>query len=412
MSENQTQTVEAAALDQNPVAVTAESGHVGPNLQAAQAQPTNETVSKAFRKLGHSTNRRQGDVIYNPMRYLGQFINEGRQLGFLTPFRDKDGQIKVSISARPDGGDEGRMVMLLAKDLRVPAQADRELMNITYSVQGAVDENGNRQAVLVARAFSATNYHQTNARSLLELTKLDDKGHLKMLDPEEQRRKALESLRRGNTEAYNQIQVSGIVVGFDIHNIDGSQRSADGTGKMPWIEIHLRQDANPENIIPLRIISSNIDMTANLLQNCFLRPMTFYGSHKLERLPVFEKDEAGNIVTENGLPLQKTDGEGNLVWMYNSYIKVTREPADAQGRDILFLTGEFPIPIWLERLAAEAQQKREEEDKRREERRKLNESVGQTGTMNISGLGQKAGSNVAAMAGNPTSEGDEVQDFE
>ena len=219
-------------------------------------------------------------------------------------------------------------------------------------------------------------------------------------------------MRRGNTEAYNQIQVSGIVVGFDIHNIDGSQRSADGTGKMPWIEIHLRQDANPENIIPLRIISSNIDMTANLLQNCFLRPMTFYGSHKLERLPVFEKDEAGNIVTENGLPLQKTDGEGNLVWMYNSYIKVTREPADAQGRDILFLTGEFPIPIWLERLAAEAQQKREEEDKRREERRKLNESVGQTGTMNISGLGQKAGSNVAAMAGNPTSEGDEVQDFE
>lgn len=374
---------------------------VGENAQAAMKPPALDSMrekSRAFRPLSHSSGRRNiGDIVYNPARYLGQFLNEGMQIGFIFMFKDKDGVVKISISSRADFQDEGRMTMLLAKGLKVPAHASRSLTNVVFSVIGTVDENGDHQAVLVARKFTAMNFHQTGARNLLDMTKQDENGQLVMLPDEEIRRLELQNLRRGNTDAYNQVRIAGLVVGHSVRNLD--QSAQDETGKMPYIEIHLRQDNNPENIIPLRIVTSKVEMVSKLLDNCYLRPMSFVGAHKIERIPVYETDEDGSILKIDGMPVQKTDESGNLVWRYNSFIKVTQDPTEATPREILFLSTEFKIPDWVMSLVQKEQEEREKQKERRELRRQQVEAGGKEGSANPGIVsGEKAEQLAAAVS--------------
>lgn len=328
-------------------------------------------LTKAFKRLSHSNNTVQvGHITYRPERFVGQMLNDGEILGFVNVFTDRDGIRKVSIHTKPGGEDKGSIIMLAAKDLNLPKVFQDEFMTVDFVAQGFLDENGEYQVVPVARRISPPNFHQVSARSILNMTTLDENGKIVMLDGQRLKEEILENLRRNNIAHFSRIQIAGIVTGVEMRNLDQSEVSEDGGKRVPYIVIYLRQDGNKENVIPLRLIGTNLERSFHMLQGAKMATMTFRGALRYQRNPVWETDEEGNTVTdEAGKPVQKTDAEGKPVYRYNSFIKLTAAPANATAADIQFLSGEIPPPLWLGTMIAEYKEEMEAEEERKEKRR-------------------------------------------
>jgi hypothetical protein len=210
------------------------------------------------------------------------------------------------------------------------------MSNVICSVQGRKNNYGGYDAHLVVRGVERLSTFNSKLRNV---THLIEKAVVE--DPQEKE----ESERLGvssNARSHNQVMLAGVVVGA--HFEDGeSQR----------FHIQLRQDANPENIIPLVYEARNASALVSRVK--FGSYIYVDGEFAYRNVPVYQLDDAGKMSMDaEGKPIPVLDDGGLALKRKSAYIRI-QAPKDPAEFDVDFKTP----PKWVQEIAEKIQKSKQ-----------------------------------------------------
>ena len=207
------------------------------------------------------------------------------------------------------------------------------MSNTVASVIGHRNSYGGYDAILVARGQERLSSLNAKLRTVEDL--------VKSASPEQ-----TEEARLGKSSAartHNQVMLAGVVVGASFE--DGSN---------PRFHISIRQDANPNNIIPLSYEARNASAMVTRVKNGSF--IYVDGEYAFRSLPAYQMDASGNVVRDtNNDPVPLTDTEGKAIKYIHTYIRITA-PKDPSEFDTDF--GSTP-PKWVLKMAEDIAASRE-----------------------------------------------------
>jgi hypothetical protein len=213
------------------------------------------------------------------------------------------------------------------------------VINIIATVVGQKNAHGGFDAVLVARATDRLSSLNTKMRTVEHLiaSRLEDVEG-KNLSEESEGRLGKSFAARN----HNQVMLAGLVVGSQFED-----------GQYPRFHIFIRQDANPNNVIPLVYEARNA--TAMVGRIKYGAMIYVDGEYVARKVPTYELDESGaRKLDANGEPIKAVDAEGNPITRVNSYIRITA-PKDPAEFDLDF---GVELPKWMKVFAAKMEEAR------------------------------------------------------
>lgn len=200
--------------------------------------------------------------------------------------------------------------------------------NTVASVIGQKNKCGGYDAILVARSTERLSSFNSKLRTVEDLVRTSD------IEPN------VEDGRLGkssNARIHNQVMLAGVVV---------SARFEDGEN--PRFLINLRQDANPDNIVPLAYEARNASAMVSRVKYGSL--IYVDGEYAFRSVPVYAMDDEGQeILDANRKPIPVLDGAGNPTKRIHTYIRIT-SPKDPAEFDTDF--GKT-APRWVVQIAEE-----------------------------------------------------------
>ena len=205
----------------------------------------------------------------------------------------------------------------------------RGITNTIASVIGQKNKYGGYDAILVARGSERMSSFNSKLRTVEDLVRLTAETK----QTEEDTRLGRSSMAR----VHNQVMLAGIVV--ESHFEDGDS---------PCFHISLRQDANPNNIIPLIFEAKNASGIVNRVS--FGTLIYVDGEYAARPVPVYQMTDDGELkLDENRRPIPELDASGNPVKRIHTFIRITA-PKDPAEFDTDFGGG---TPKWMNVIAEE-----------------------------------------------------------
>ena len=197
-------------------------------------------------------------------------------------------------------------------------------VNTVASVIGIKNKFGSFDAILVARSTERLSSFNSKLRTVEDLVKSGD---------ETTERLGTSS----NARVHNQVMLAGVVVGARFEDSEN-----------PKFHIDLRQDSNPNNIIPLVYEARNASAMVTKVKYGSL--IYVDGEYAFRSLPVFEVDADGRLVLDaakKAIPV--LDANGVQEKRISTYIRIT-SPKDPADFDTDF---GGTIPKWVSEIAQE-----------------------------------------------------------
>ena len=205
--------------------------------------------------------------------------------------------------------------------------------NTVASVIGQKNKFGGYDAILVARSTERLSSFNSKLRTVEDLIKTSDVA----ANADEARLG-----KSSNARIHNQVMLAGVVVGARFED-----------GESPKFHIDLRQDANPNNIVPLTYEARNASAMVSRVKYGSL--IYVDGEYAFRNVPVFEMDEDGKVKLDaDRKQIPVLDGAGNPVKRIHTYIRIT-SPKDPAEFDTDFGNS---VPRWVAEIAQEISQAR------------------------------------------------------
>lgn len=201
--------------------------------------------------------------------------------------------------------------------------------NTVASVIGQKNKFGGYDAILVARSTERLSSFNSKLRTVEDLIKTSD------LAPA-----AADEARLGkssNARIHNQVMLAGVVVGARFED-----------GESPKFHIDLRQDANPNNIVPLTYEARN----ASAMVSRVKRGSLIYvdGEYAFRNVPVYKMGEDGKVLLDDTRrPIAELDADDKPMKRIHTYIRITA-PKDPAEFDTDF---GGTVPRWVVEIAHE-----------------------------------------------------------
>lgn len=200
--------------------------------------------------------------------------------------------------------------------------------NTVASVIGQKNKHGGYDAILVARSTERLSSFNSKLRTVEDLVKTGD-----VSGNAEQTRLGKSS----NARIHNQVMLAGVVVGARFED-----------GDSPKFHIDLRQDANPNNVVPLTYEARNASAMVSRVKYGSL--IYVDGEYAFRNVVVNEVDEEGKIKLDaERKPIPVLDAGGAPVKRIHTYIRIT-SPKDPAEFDTDFGS---TVPRWVAEIAQE-----------------------------------------------------------
>lgn len=191
----------------------------------------------------------------------------------------------------------------------------RGVVNTIATVVGQKNATGSYDAILLARATERLSSFNTKLRTVEHLiaTKNQEESQNDLSDENSNRLG-----KSSNARSHNQVMLAGVVVGARFED-----------GQHPRFHIYIRQDSNPNNIIPLCYEARN----ANSMVSRVKYGSIIYadGEYVYRNVPVFQMDENNaRKLDDNGQPIPQLDDNGQPQRRMHTYIRITapKDPAE------------------------------------------------------------------------------------
>lgn len=201
-------------------------------------------------------------------------------------------------------------------------------INTIASVIGQKNKFGGFDAVLVARGTERLSSFNSKLRTVQDLIQTAEVEAV------------AEETRLGkssNARTHNQVMLAGVVV---------FARFEDGD--FPKFHIHLRQDGNPNNVVPLTFEARSASAMVSRVKYGSL--IYVDGEYAFRNLPVFEQDEDGKVKLDaERKPIPVLDEAGVPLKRVHTYIRIT-SPKDPAEFDTDFSSG---VPRWITEIASD-----------------------------------------------------------
>lgn len=202
------------------------------------------------------------------------------------------------------------------------------MTNTVASVIGQKNRYGGHDAILVARSTERLSSFNAKLRTVEDLVKTGEPA----ADAQETRLGKSSSAR-----IHNQVMLAGVVVGARFED-----------GDSPRFHIDLRQDANPNNIIPLIYEARNASAMVSRVKYGSL--IYVDGEYAFKSVPALEVDEEGRLKLDaERKPIPIVDEKGMPTKRIHTYIRIT-SPKDPAQFDTDFGN---TIPRWVADIAEE-----------------------------------------------------------
>lgn len=205
--------------------------------------------------------------------------------------------------------------------------------NTVASVIGQKNKFGGYDAILVARSTERLSSFNSKLRTVEDLVKTTDAA-----DSADDTRLGKSS----NARIHNQVMLAGVVVGARFED-----------GESPKFHIDLRQEANPNNIVPLTYEARNASAMVSRVK--FGSLIYVDGEYAFRNVPVFEMDDEGKVKLDadrQAVPV--LDGAGIPAKRIHTYIRIT-SPKNPAEFDTDFGNS---VPRWIAEIASEIAQAR------------------------------------------------------
>ncbi len=272
-------------------------------------------------------------------------------LSFFGGFRNVSFQLgEISLPAAVDRNDNGstpaytKAIMIKSEKVKFPIMVPTALkvmpgsINTVASVFGQRHKLGGYDAVLVARATERLSSFSIKLRTVNDLVNTAaNKANATAEQPVED--EADRRLGRSSSaRVHNQVSLAGVVVSarFD-------------EGENPKFHIELRQDSNPDNVIPLIYEGRN----AGGLVDRVSRGKLIYvdGEFAFRMIPVYKlnEDTGRPLLDKDSQPVVVLDEAGLPARRMHTYIRITA-PKDPAAFDTDFGGG---LPGWIVKFADE-----------------------------------------------------------
>lgn len=214
--------------------------------------------------------------------------------------------------------------------------------NTVASVIGMKNSHGGYDAVLVARSNERLSSFNSPLRTVEDLVKLDTKEEAAESD---------NRLGKGaNARVHNQVMLCGVIVGARFED-----------GDYPRFHMLMRQDANPNNVIPLVYEARNASALLSHIK--YGQLATVPGEYYYRSVPVYQQDSEGRVMMDaDNRPIPVLEENGSPKTRITTYIRcgVPRDPSE-------FDTDFGPTPPkWLVQMADEIVANRERDRQARE----------------------------------------------
>lgn len=256
----------------------------------------------------------------------------------------------------------------LPKGVQLPEAGT--LVKVIGSVTSIRDQYGQYHPAIIARSFERPNILDGKPRTLTSIynvpvigSTVEDNGQAVAIKTQDE---ANNQAWRGRAGAENTIELAGIVVKHERR--PGILDEKGQYARYPSLIIYLRQDSNPDILIPVRYTSGsegNINLAAENTPWSAL--IHVRGEHRVSRIPALLVDEDGKLVPErnedgsvkmqNGQPVFQVlkNEDGSTVMHFQSEI-VVRPPETALKDDIDFLRDGTAPPAWIAKMLKDHEQ--------------------------------------------------------
>lgn len=280
-------------------------------------------MSSVIRPLTLSERRKPAQLTF-----LGGFKNVSFQIGEIVmpdaAARNTNGSLPAYSKALVRKSPTVQFPIMVPNALGVLKGAT----NTVASVIGQKNKYGGFDAILVARSTERLSSFNSKLRTVEDLIKTSD-----VVGAAEEGRLGKSSSAR----IHNQVMLAGVVVGARFED-----------GESPRFHIDLRQDANPNNIVPLTYEARNASAMVSRVKYGSL--IYVDGEYAFRNVPVYEMDEEGRVKLDaERKPIPVLDGAGTPVKRVHTYIRIT-SPKDPAEFDTDF--GET-VPRWVADIAKE-----------------------------------------------------------
>lgn len=300
------------------------------------------------------------------------------------------------------------------------------IVKVVGSVTGIKDMSGRHHAGIVARSFERPNVLDLTTRNVVHMypeklvgETIMDGDKPKVIKTQDE---ANNQAARKSNGSENTVELAGIVVGHERRpGILDPEKGA--YTKFPSLTLFLRQDSNPDIVIPVRYTTNTEGKIDQALRRTPWGALVHVrGEHRVFRDPVLKldeegkpipaKNEDGSIKREGGQTIYEPllDDEGKPVLNYYSEI-IIKVPEAPNKNDIAFLENDVEPPAWITKMVEErqeAQRRKEAEAVRHRKEAKLEAPTGSVPDVPIEpvrtqGLGTDEFSQLMALrnAGNP-----------
>jgi hypothetical protein len=208
--------------------------------------------------------------------------------------------------------------------------------NTVASVVGSKHMDGTYDAVLVARTSERLSSFNSKLRTVRDLVESGGEA-------EDEANQGSHRLGRSSSaRVHNQVMLTGVVVGASFED-----------GNFPRFHILLRQDSNPNNIIPLTYEQRNASAMVSRVKYGAL--IYVDGEYAYRNVNILEYDAEGNpLKNEDGTPKYALDEEGKPKKRIQTYIRITA-PKDPAEFDTNF--DEKSPPQWMVEMSEELNRK-------------------------------------------------------
>lgn len=250
----------------------------------------------------------------------------------------------------------------LPKGVQLPETGT--LVKVIGSVTSIRDQFGNYHPAIIARSFERPNILDGKPRTLTSIYNVPvigsdalDNGQTVAIKTQDEANK---EAWRGRAGAENTVELAGIVVKHERR--PGILDDKGQYTRYPSLIIYLRQDSNPDILIPVRYTSGSEGNISRAAENTPWSALIHVrGEHRVSRIPALlvgedgkpipERNEDGSVKLQNGHPVFQVlkNEDGTPVMHFHSEI-VVRAPETALKDDIDFLRDGTPPPAWIVKL--------------------------------------------------------------
>lgn len=273
--------------------------------------------------------------------YVNGFRNVAFQVGMVCRLPG-DQPNKIYLKTVDKNGQILRGLLPIRVPRGVEAPANDAIVKIICSATGVKDEKGLPQPVLIARKFERPNVFETEMRKVVDVFRDRQASSTNEHNAKESDHR-LKAIGRING-ATNTVELAGVVVGIQKR----SGEFDDETKQFrvyPMVTLYLRQDADADNVIPVRFIDKRAESIAQKVGYGSLVYVS--GEHRVLTEKLYEQNEDGTPkMNEEGQPIALLGADGKQMVAYHSTISI-RHPAYPDSKDITFLDSLDKAPQWF-----------------------------------------------------------------